>query len=72
MMAFKIINDNFGHRKWGDELNSAGFAERIKGSIPSGACFVIAWGGDEFVVVLENIDSIEDLETFKNIIAKCQ
>jgi diguanylate cyclase (GGDEF)-like protein len=57
--GFKIINDNFGHRV-GDELIQR-VAERIKGSIPSGAC-LYRLGGDEFVVVLENINSIEDLE----------
>jgi diguanylate cyclase (GGDEF)-like protein len=63
--GFKIINDNFGHRV-GDELIQR-VAERIKGSIPSGAC-LYRLGGDEFVVVLENIDSIEDLENIaKNI-----
>jgi len=54
--GFKIINDNFWSSS-GDELIQAGCWGVNKGSIPSGALFCIAWGGDEFVVVLENIDS---------------
>jgi len=57
--SFKVINDNFGHRV-GDELIQR-VAERIKASIPSGAC-LYRLGGDEFVVVLENIRSITELE----------
>ncbi|NLQ17854.1 EAL domain-containing protein [Marinomonas sp. M1K-6] len=58
--GFKVINDNFGHRV-GDELIQR-VAERIKGSIPSGAC-LYRLGGDEFVVVLENTSTIEELES---------
>ncbi|MBU1467344.1 MAG: EAL domain-containing protein [Gammaproteobacteria bacterium] len=58
--GFKVINDNFGHRV-GDELIQR-VAERIKGSIPSGAC-LYRLGGDEFVVVLENTNEIEELES---------
>ncbi|UTV98089.1 EAL domain-containing protein [Marinomonas rhizomae] len=58
--GFKVINDNFGHRV-GDELIQR-VAERIKDSIPSGAC-LYRLGGDEFVVVLENTDAIEELES---------
>lgn len=57
--GFKVINDNFGHRV-GDELIQR-VAERIKASIPSGAC-LYRLGGDEFVVVLENTHAIEELE----------
>lgn len=57
--GFKVINDNFGHRV-GDELILR-VAERIKGSIPSGAC-LYRLGGDEFVVVLENTNSLEELK----------
>lgn len=58
--SFKVINDNFGHRV-GDELIQR-VAERIQGSIPSGAC-LYRLGGDEFVVVLENTNAIEELES---------
>ncbi|TYL47527.1 putative bifunctional diguanylate cyclase/phosphodiesterase [Marinomonas sp. IMCC 4694] len=57
--GFKVINDNFGHRV-GDELIQR-VAERIKDSIPSGAC-LYRLGGDEFVVVLEKTQSVEELE----------
>ncbi|MCW8356518.1 EAL domain-containing protein [Marinomonas pontica] len=57
--GFKVINDNFGHRV-GDELIQR-VAERIKTCIPSRAC-LYRLGGDEFVVVLENTDSIDELE----------
>ena len=58
--GFKVINDNFGHRV-GDELIQR-VAERIKGSIPSAAC-LYRLGGDEFVVVLENTNTVEELES---------
>jgi diguanylate cyclase (GGDEF)-like protein len=58
--SFKVINDNFGHRV-GDELIQR-VAERIKGSIPSGAC-LYRLGGDEFVVVLENTNDSKELES---------
>ncbi|RBP78616.1 EAL domain-containing protein [Marinomonas rhizomae] len=58
--GFKVINDNFGHRV-GDELIQR-VAERIKDSIPSGAC-LYRLGGDEFVVVLENTKAVEELES---------
>ncbi|MBJ7538823.1 sensor domain-containing protein [Marinomonas transparens] len=57
--GFKVINDTFGHRV-GDELIQR-VAERVKGSIPTRSC-LYRLGGDEFVVVLENVESIEELE----------
>jgi diguanylate cyclase len=63
--GFKVINDNFGHRV-GDELIQR-VAERIKDSIPSGAC-LYRLGGDEFVVVLENTHSIVELENIADSI----
>ena len=57
--SFKVINDNFGHRI-GDELIQR-VAERIKTCIPPRAC-LYRLGGDEFVVVLENTNSIGELQ----------
>ncbi|RBO83761.1 putative bifunctional diguanylate cyclase/phosphodiesterase [Marinomonas aquiplantarum] len=57
--GFKVVNDNFGHRV-GDELIQR-VAERIKASIPAGAC-LYRLGGDEFVVVLENTNALSELE----------
>ncbi|NVK74280.1 MAG: EAL domain-containing protein [Oceanospirillaceae bacterium] len=57
--GFKVINDNFGHRV-GDELIQR-VAERIQDSIPPNSC-LYRLGGDEFVVVLENTQSVKELE----------
>ena len=53
---FKKLNDSFGHRA-GDEILRA-VAERLKRTA-GGGDFVSRVGGDEFVVVLTNLDSID-------------
>lgn len=57
--GFKVVNDTFGHRV-GDQLLQE-VANRIKATIPSRSC-LYRLGGDEFVVVLENVQSIQELE----------
>ncbi len=60
---FKAINDNFGHGV-GDVVLTA-VAERITSCLreSDSACRM---GGDEFVVLLENIDKREEIEVLAN------
>lgn len=53
---FKRINDTLGHTV-GDHLLCA-VAERLQNCLPSEAC-VSRWGGDEFTVLLPQIESSE-------------
>ena len=54
---FKPINDNFGHRA-GDEI-LVGIAERLRSAIrPSDT--LGRWGGDEFIVVCEDLERASD------------
>ena len=53
---FKNINDNFGHQE-GDKVLIE-MANRLKNSLRNND-FICRFGGDEFVVVLEHIKSIE-------------
>lgn len=55
---FKEINDNYGH-DIGDLLLKK-FAERIKYCLKQRDCLA-RWGGDEFVALLTNIESLEDI-----------
>jgi diguanylate cyclase (GGDEF)-like protein len=67
---FKEVNDNFGHRK-GDEVLKE-FASLLKKSFRD-YDIVGRVGGDEFVVVLTNIDKdslIDRLLTFKEEVKK--
>ncbi len=54
---FKKINDTLGH-KAGDSLLK-NFAKRFKSSLPKNG-FVARWGGDEFTVLLTEIENIEE------------
>jgi len=63
---FKPINDNLGHDK-GDEVLRV-VSDRLKKSLRK-SDFVARWGGDEFVILLENIKGLEDL---KRIFAKIE
>lgn len=64
---FKPVNDTYGH-KVGD-LTLIAISERIKGETrDSDTCARI--GGDEFVVLLENIELFSDIEYFKNKLKK--
>jgi diguanylate cyclase (GGDEF)-like protein len=58
---FKIINDSLGHYV-GDQLLVQVATKLTK--LLSQSDSVFRWGGDEFVVVLENIQKIEDVESF--------
>lgn len=51
---FKKVNDTYGHDR-GDEILKA-FAECLKAHVRCGDC-VIRWGGEEFLIFCENIDS---------------
>ncbi len=57
---FKLINDTLGHER-GDELLKA-FSEKLS-SCFSSASMISRFGGDEFVVVLEGVDSPERVES---------
>jgi len=56
---FKLINDHMGHRVGDDFLIAV--AERIEAAIRKSDSFVARLGGDEFAVVVEAIDSAEDV-----------
>ncbi len=65
---FKKLNDNFGHRA-GDELLRA-IADRLQ-SAAGGGDFVSRVGGDEFVVILSGLVSLEQAkESADRIIEK--
>ena len=56
---FKPINDKLGHDK-GDEVLKV-ISNRLKANLRK-SDFIARWGGDEFVVLLENVKDPEDLE----------
>lgn len=64
---FKQINDNYGH-DIGDLLLKQ-FAQRLKNSVRNADC-IGRWGGDEFVILLVNIVSVDQVDTVANRITK--
>lgn len=56
---FKLINDHLGHQVGDDFLIAV--ANRIEKAIRKADSFVARLGGDEFAVVVEGIDSTEDM-----------
>ncbi|WP_411726929.1 PAS domain S-box protein [Methyloglobulus sp.] len=64
---FKAVNDSFGHQA-GDQLLQQ-VAERLKARLRAGDT-IARWGGDEFIVLLENIAHPDDAARIaKEIIA---
>ncbi|MCD3330889.1 GGDEF domain-containing phosphodiesterase, partial [Clostridium botulinum] len=62
---FKLVNDTLGHNK-GDELIKQ-FSNRIKEVIDDKYLFATG-GGDEFLLLINNMDKEEDTETIKKIL----
>ncbi|MBT2736646.1 EAL domain-containing protein [Bacillus sp. ISL-7] len=54
MDRFKQVNDSFGHNK-GDEILKI-VAERITACLPSDNSIITRQGGDEFIILLMNLD----------------
>jgi len=55
---FKNVNDVLGH-KFGDKLLVT-FSENLRSTL-RGVDTLARWGGDEFVVLLPNLESVEDI-----------
>ena len=65
---FKMINDTMGHDQ-GDELLKE-VAVRISGSI-RGEDTVCRAGGDEFIILIQNISDMEDMQRVARKITEC-
>ncbi|KEI04285.1 diguanylate cyclase [Clostridium botulinum] len=63
---FKLVNDTLGHNK-GDELIKQ-FSNRIKEVIDDKYLFARG-GGDEFLLLINNMDKEEDTDTIKKILS---
>lgn len=53
---FKEINDLYGH--WTGDLLLKKFAARLKESVRDGIDWIVRYGGDEFLIVMPNIDLV--------------
>ena len=60
---FKNINDSLGHQL-GDRLLQK-VAQRLQKILPS-EHFLARMGGDEFVILIRNVDKVKDVEVFAN------
>ena len=65
---FKNINDSFGHDTGDKVINIT--ASRIKGCI-RGDDFLARFGGDEFVILVDNFEGKDDLEFIASDIISC-
>ncbi|MGC9524866.1 MAG: putative bifunctional diguanylate cyclase/phosphodiesterase [Limnospira sp.] len=64
---FKLINDSFGHQA-GDQLLTA-VSRRLQNSIRP-QDIVARWGGDEFAILLDNIEDLSQVSQLTNEIRK--
>ncbi len=64
---FKIINDSMGHDAGDQLIRIAG--ERLS-SLTREKDILFRWGGDEFTIILEDIDNLDDVSTITERIIK--
>jgi len=62
---FKAINDNLGHA-YGDEVLKK-ISSRLK-SITDENLFVARFGGDEFLILISNVEKLDEIYKYVNII----
>jgi len=61
--GFKKVNDSFGHNA--GDLLLVEISERLKKTIRDSDT-IARWGGDEFIILLNNVDSKENINIFVN------
>jgi len=67
--GFKKINDNYGHNA--GDLLLIEISNRLKRSVRDSDT-ISRWGGDEFIILLNNIDGVESVDVFANrVIEDC-